>query len=270
MQRKIAAIVAGWFIAIITLTPVAQAATQYNNYVAMGDSVASGAGLSSAGGLCDRSALAYPYRVAARLDTSVTQLACSGATINDGIYGDQERNGTSIPSQIDQAFANGKPDVITMTIGANDSLWQRFLQKCQIATCGTTFDNWTAKTLRGEMRVELYWALYRIDQLSGGNPPLVLLNSYYAPFNNTVCAGTEQITPTERMWVNARTADLNQAINSLTPWFSNTRFVSVSFTGHELCSTDPWVQSMSGRMPLHPTATGQIVIANANLRALGR
>lgn len=270
MQRKIAAIVAGWIIAVVALAPVTQAATQYQHYVAMGDSVASGAGLSSAGGLCDRSTLAYPYRVAAGLGTSAMQLACSGASINNGIYGDQERNGVKIPSQIDQAYANGQPDVITMTIGANDSLWRRFMQKCQVATCGTTLDNLAAKTLRGEMRVELYWALYKIDQMSDGNPPLVLLNGYYTPFNNAACAGTEQITQVERSWVNARTADLNQAISSLTPWFPNARFVSVSFAGHELCSANPWVQGLADRMPLHPTATGQMVIANANLWALGR
>lgn len=270
MQRKIAAIVAGWIVATVALAPVVQAATQYNNYVAMGDSVASGAGLSTAGGVCDRSTLAYPYRVAAGLGTTVTDVACSGATINDGIYGDQERNGTVINSQIDQAFANGRPDLITMTIGANDSLWVRFLQKCQVATCGTTVDNLAAKTLRGEMRVELYWALYKIDQMSGGNPPTVLLNGYYNPFSTNVCAGTEQITPTERQWVNARTADLNQAINSLTAWFPNTRFVPVSFAGHELCSASPWVQGLSDRASLHPTATGQTVIANANLRTLGQ
>lgn len=269
MQRKIATIVAGWIIAVVALAPVTQAATQYQHYVAMGDSVASGAGLSSAGGLCDRSSLAYPYRVAAGMGMSVTQLACSGASINNGIYGSQNRNGTVIASQIDQAYANGQPDLITMTIGANDSLWTRFLQKCLVATCGTTLDNLTAKTLRGEMRVELYWALYRIEQKSS-DPPLVLLNGYYAPLNNDVCAGTEQITSAERAWVNARTADLNQAISSLTPWFPNARFVPVSFAGHELCSSDPWIQGLGDRMPLHPTATGQTVIANANLRALGR
>jgi lysophospholipase L1-like esterase len=273
MKRWISSIVAASLIALVALVPTSNAAAL--TYVSMGDSVAAGAGLgvpstaSKEDRTCDRSPSAYPYIVARRLGTSVTQFACSGAKVNDGIYGDQVRSGLEITPQLDRAFANGTPDIITLTVGANDARWVQFLKQCQITKCGTSFDNARAKLYRADLRVELYWALHKIDQLSAGNPPTVLLNGYYAPFNSTICAGTDRITTAEREWMNARTADLNQAIVSVTQLFSNSQFVPISFAGHELCSSSPWIQGLGSVAPFHPNATGQSVIANANLRALG-
>jgi len=170
---------------------------------------------------------------------------------------------------LDAAFADGVPDIITMTVGANDARWTQFLRKCQIATCGTAFDNASSKVLRGDLRVELYWTLYRIEQLSDGNPPTVLMNGYYAPFASAVCSGTEKITAAERNWLRISTTNLNQAIRSVANRFSFAQYVPVSFAGHEMCSTDPWVQGLNDPMPFHPTEAGQTAIADANLRVLG-
>jgi len=40
------------------------------------------------------------------------------------------------------------------------------------------------------------------------------------------------------------------------------------FTGHELCTADPYVQGPSDRAPLHPTATGELIIALADQQEL--
>ena len=40
------------------------------------------------------------------------------------------------------------------------------------------------------------------------------------------------------------------------------------FTGHELCTADPYVQGPSDPAPLHPTATGELIIALADQQAL--
>jgi hypothetical protein len=46
--------------------------------------------------------------------------------------------------------------------------------------------------------------------------------------------------------------------------FPNTRMLApVSFAGHDLCSSEPWIQTTSDPMPFHPTATGQEAIARA-------
>jgi lysophospholipase L1-like esterase len=274
MKRWISSIVAAPLIALVVLAPTSYATTS-PNYTSMGDSVAAGAGLNSSPTgssediTCDRSSQAYPHLIAAGLGTSVQQLACSGAKVDEGIYDEQERDGTEITPQLDQAFLNGTPDIITMTIGANDARWVQFLRQCRITICGTSFDNARAKVYRADLRIELYWTLYKIEHMSAGDPPTVLLNGYYAPFNDIICEGTERITAAERAWINARTADLNQAIYSVTQWFSNSQFVPIDFTGHELCSDSPWVQGLSDTAPFHPNTSGQSAIAEANLRALG-
>jgi hypothetical protein len=40
------------------------------------------------------------------------------------------------------------------------------------------------------------------------------------------------------------------------------------FTGHELCTADPYVQGPSDPAPLHPTATGELAIALADQQVL--
>jgi len=270
MKRFVLSIIAAVMVVGMVFSPVALAATP-TRYVALGDSVAAGAGLpGSEGTVCDRSPQAYPYKVAAALGTSVTNLACSGAKVDEGIYGEQVRSGTEIPAQLDVAFVSGTPDLITMTIGANDIRWAQYLRKCQVATCGTTFDNATTAVLRGDLRVELYWALSQIEQRSDGNPPQVLVNGYYNPISTTTCSDTQQISAGERSWIRTQTANLNQAIRSVVQQFAFAEFVPISFAGHEVCSVHPWIQGVRLPAPFHPYGMAQDAIANANVRMINR
>lgn len=243
-------------------------------YVALGDSVASGAGLSEAANasaedqVCDRSPQAYPYLIAQQLQTDVTHLACSGAKIDEGIYSEQRRSGTEIPVQLDRAFINGTPDVITMTIGANDVRWTSFIRQCYAVRCGSSIDEARAKIYRGDLRLELYRALNQIEQRSDTTPPRVLLSGYYDPFVNLDCVAVDRITMTEAAWLRQQSADLNQAIRSVVPYFDFVEYVPISFAGHELCAESSWIQGADGEAPFHPTAEGQAAIAEAFLNRL--
>lgn len=245
-------------------------------YAALGDSVAAGAGLSSLtpamslDETCDRSAEAYPYKVAAALQTDVVQLACSGAKVDEGIYGRQTRARIKIPAQLDAAYANSKPDLITATIGANDVRWLQLIRQCYAIRCGTRFDDVRAKIYRADLRVELTRMFYEINARSAGDPPRVLISGYYMPFSTLDCLATNRVTPTEVAWLEGQTASLNQAIKSVTPLFSFVEFVSIDFTGHDVCSNDPWVQGVDAAAPFHPTNAGQTAIANAYITSLGR
>ena len=248
-------------------------ATPY--YAALGDSVAAGAGLplqagaSAEDSLCSRSPVAYPYQVAANLGTNVTHLACSGAKIDEGIYGPQERRGYTLAAQLDQAFSVGKPDVITVTIGANDARWIEFISKCYIATCGTTFDNAAVKVLRADLRIELATMLQKVKKLSvDATPPKVLIGGYYTPLTSTTCLGQDRITSAELSWIRTQTNSLNQALRSVIPYFSYAAYVPVNFTGHDLCSADPWVQGITASAPLHPTEQGQAAMARSFITVL--
>lgn len=239
-------------------------------YTALGDSVAAGAGLGSSDATCDRSSQAYPHAVAAQLGTTAVHLACSGAKVDDGLYDSQRRNGTLLPAQLDAAFTGGTPDVMTVTIGANDARWVQFLRYCYWSDCGNRVDSAAAKVYRADLRVELYWFLSKVEQMSAGDPPQVLLNGYYQVFSRATCDDTARFTATERSWLRSRTNDLNQAIRSVVRYFDFAEYVPVNFSGHELCASDPWVQGVAGASPFHPTAGGQAAIARAHLAKIER
>jgi lysophospholipase L1-like esterase len=249
----------------------ASSASAYSNYVALGDSVAAGAGLgANLDTICDRSSAAYPALLAQSLGTSVNNLACSGAKVDEGIYGSQVRGGTSLSPQIDAAYANGKPDLITITIGANDVRWQGFVRDCYVWECGSSLDKARAVVYRADLRYELYMALKRIDQLSGKTEPTVLVNGYYNPIPKSDCDVTSEISATEAAWLGEQKNYLNQSIRTTASYFDFARYVPSNFGGHKLCSAESWVQGPNDVAPLHPNAAGHQALARANLKVLTR
>lgn len=277
MQRVILSLICFSFIIGLFATQTSQALSQRPSYVALGDSVAAGAGLplsssaSSEDQLCLRSSQAYPYKIAAKLRTTVTQLACSGAKVDEGIYGTQTIGERYVSAQLPQAFNNGTPELMTITIGANDARWTSFIKQCYAYECGKTIDTIRAKAYRADLRVELFRALYKIKAMSNGIPPKVLLSGYYTPFTRLGCTDMDgRITVSENQWLRDQTANLNQAIKSVIQYFSFASYVPVSFSGHEICSPSPWIQDFNDSAPLHPTAAGQTALSRAYLSALGR
>ena len=259
--------------AAVVLTPAssAQAAPTYGKYVALGDSVASGAGLGGdLNATCDRSSLSYPQLLASRLGTSVTNLACSGAKVDEGIYGYQERGSANIAPQLDRAFKGGKPDLITMTIGANDVRWANYLRDCYVFECGSALDKARAVVYRADLRYELAKTLVLVEQRSGGTPPTVLVNGYYSPFSRSACTTTDKITLTERLWINEQKGYLNDSLRTVTRNFSFAKYVPVDFSSHKVCSSDSWLQGQNATAPFHPNAAGQQALAEANMKVLNR
>lgn len=124
--------------------------------VALGDSYASGEGnprnvnawIQNGGGIdpywddnsCNRSALAGPARAALALErasasTSVTlvHVACSGATVEQGVLGPQP--GSAALSQIEQArrlIGERTIDAVTISVGGNDIGFGSVLETCLI------------------------------------------------------------------------------------------------------------------------------------------
>lgn len=257
-------------------TPVTGNPQTGYSYVAMGDSVAAGAGLPELANattrdeLCDRSSQAYPYIIAERLEVPVVHTACSGAKTDEGIYGDQIRRGVRVPAQMSAAFAEGAPEIMTVTIGANDVRWTQFVRQCYAARCGLAVDNARAKVYRADLRIELTRMLTQINIDSQGSPPQVYISGYYSPLASTECITENRITTSEAEWMDLQTANLNQAIRSVIPLFDFAQYVPVDFSGHEVCSSEPWVQGLEAEAPIHPTAAGQAAIAESFLGAMGR
>lgn len=291
MKRLLASLILGLFVAVNVTTAVSaegnpiwdglragvNAATGAPNkpssqkgysYVALGDSVAAGIGLSTqTNATCKRTSQAYAYTVAKSLGvaSSSAHIACSGATAGD-LVTKQGIDGPNVTAQLDTAFAKGTPQIMTITAGANDAHWSTFLKKCYLATCGTKADTVAANALLETMQLKLFYAFNSIQNRSAGTPPKVYITGYYNPLSSS-CT-TERLSASELAWINAETQAINQTIQNVSKYYSFAEFVPVTFAGHDVCSKAPWVQGLSDKAPFHPTATGQKAIASAILKAI--
>lgn len=276
MKRLLISIVAACLLTLPVIGPAAQASAATKSYVALGDSVAAGAGLPLATDttvedrLCGRSSQAYPNVLASSLDATLSSYACSGAKADEGVYDEQKIGNSTIEPQLTAAFEDGTPDIITLTIGANDVRWSQFVRQCYYFDCGNRFDNSRSNIYLADLRGELNWIMYRINTLSGDNTPTVLVNGYYNPFSDTSCLDSQRMTDSETAWLDSRVDSLNSAISYTVSRYSFAHYVPVDFTDHTLCSAVPWVQGPEDLAAFHPTAAGQHAIAEANLEVYNK
>jgi lysophospholipase L1-like esterase len=231
-------------------------------YVALGDSVAAGLGLPADqnSGVCQRSSQGYPNLVAASINRPLVNVSCSGATFGD-LSTSQSVDGPNVDAQLDQAFANGKPGLITITAGANDVHWADFIRACYVSNCVTAVNNTAAKAAVLALRAKMQYVLSDIYIRSNGNPPRVLITGYYNPFSINCQNQQQQITRPELDWLSKQQFNLNITLRETGKKFSFVRYVPVNFGGHDICSSDPWVQGLDDTAPFHPTAVGQQAIA---------
>ncbi len=236
-------------------------------YAALGDSVAAGSGLPDpvrGDKRCDRTFGAYAYEVANMRGLKVNHLACAGATMGD-LFSEEVLPGSNIPPQLDGAFANGTPELITITAGANDVRWSDFLHKCFVSTCGTPADDVAVNGLMNALRVKTKHVFKSIERRSSGSPPLTIMTGYYHPLSDRCAELEPRLTLQEIQWINLQTDRLNQTLARVAEHRSFAEFVPIDtvFEGHDICSDNPWVQGLDGQAPFHPTLKGQRAIARA-------
>lgn len=258
-------------------TAPAQSSPQKSNkvYAALGDSVAAGLGLvpkinpTGNDTSCGRSRHAYAHNVATRVNMSLVNAACSGATAGD-MFTAQGVDGPNIPAQLDTAFASGTPSLITITAGANDAHWADFIRGCYATNCANEASTLLANGYLVILQAKLHVAFSSIYLRSGGNPPTVIMTGYYNPLSQKCTKVQQNITSDEITWLAGETNALNQTIKDVAANYSFVRFAPVDFSGHDLCSADSWVQGLADNAPFHPTARGQQAYANAVMRAYKR
>lgn len=246
-------------------------------YVALGDSVAAGAGLplkddTLESRACGRSSQAYPLEVGARLNITPEMVACGGASVPAGITGPQTAGGLTLAAQVEQAYQSGQaPTHLSLTVGTNDIRWSEFIGKCYAATCGTWQDTMAAVQLQYAMFSNLRGALQAIRQHHPAGQPLpkVVVTGYFQPLSTAqpACGDTQGLSGAEIEWILQQEQLLNSFIRSATLLSGFARYAAVDFSGHELCSATPWVQGFRDTAPYHPTAVGQATIADAVVRA---
>jgi lysophospholipase L1-like esterase len=256
--------------------PQSGPASKRKIYAALGDSIAAGAGLPGKATprgndtRCDRSKQAYGFAVAKSAKLPIVHAACSGATAGD-LVTKQSVEGPNIASQLNQAYAAGTPQLITISAGANDVKWADFIQACYYAdNCARDSSSAAAASLRAILQGKLEYAINSIYNRSGGSPPTVILTGYYNPFSPACAELQPRITATEIAWLTQQTAALNQTIREVADNHSFVKYAPVHFMGHDICSKSPWVQGLADPAPFHPTAAGQKAIARSVINTLNR
>ena len=183
--------------AAMLLSPgVAHAAAP--NYVALGDSYASGVGTRTyieSSGSCQRSTKAYAYIDAGRLGANLTFVACSGAKV---------ANVTS--SQLPSVTSS--TDIVSVQVGGNDAGFSSVITECAkpswLGDCNSAVANAQSiinNTLPGRLTT-LYSSIR-----SRASAAKVVVVGYPRLFNGTDCNAGTWFSPDEMTKLNA-TADL--------------------------------------------------------------
>lgn len=241
-------------------------------HIALGDSVAAGLGLGNvtANDGCGRTESAYPNLIAQEKGYELVNLACSGATITEGINGDQKTKTATIPSQLSQLSSYKKPELITVTIGANDIDWTGPIIDCFIALCGTENDTKKVTEKLTTLEQNLKTALSEIQKIYNNTPPKVIVTTYYS-FTSTAQATCQQFTgvsENEASWLAQQATKLNDTIKNTASSYAFTNITEISFDTNGLCDQTSWIQGPRDSAPFHPTLNGQQAIKDAILRSL--
>jgi len=247
----------------------------------LGDSTVSGEGLppdgppGSPAQLCSRS----PQAAAAALqvtDLNVTNLACSGATITNGIMGAQLRYGRTIAPQLSALEAMKQVKLVVVGVGADDVGWSNLVKVClALPACDNQATTATFDRGLDQFASHYYRLLQSLQDIVNGldHRVLVVINEYYDPFGPTTnCpelnAGSKsRLSATEVRFLSGLMHRLN---TTLTQGATSAGFTTapVDFTGHQFCDAQPYVQGFSDPAPFHPNALGQLSIALSDLAAL--
>lgn len=263
------------------------AAQSYSlKYVALGDSAAAGLGLPAADDasnedvLCGRSPQVYSGQLTQYINEKLQQYplrlagsnaACQGAVLAN-LTQQQKRGETTIKPQLDAAFNNGTPSLLTMTMGANDLGWANYFNACfSAAHCATDANTMAVDARLKAIHEDLTTALSAIKARSRFLPPVTVVTGYYNPVSEQ-CVNPN-FTAEELTWISGQVAKFNDMLQTTTAqagWFA--RFAPVDFSGHDICSSDPWLQRpgvATEPAPLHPNQAGHKVMSQAILRVLG-
>ena len=242
--------------------------------VVIGDSTAAGYGLpwgqnpTDEDKACGRSPDAYASDLATANTWNVLNLSCGSATILDGLLGPEVLgNGQLAAPQLSRAESATHAKLIVVSVGADDLNWSVMTRLCAAtAVCNDKVSSAYFSQLLDNFTRNYYELLSDLDRLPGH--PAVLVNQYYSPFGSSIgCLHAFGMTPAKEKVLVARLGQLNTVLAQGAGLFGF-GVAAPQFAGHELCTSDPYVQGPGDQAPMHPNATGELAIALADEQAL--
>ncbi|MFT4036060.1 MAG: GDSL-type esterase/lipase family protein [Patulibacter sp.] len=265
---------------------------------------------------CHQSVQAYPRLVAQALDAQLLNLACTGATIDAGVLSDGggvDPLGTPIERQLGSSTDPGadapnprydaaSPDVVLLSIGANDVGLVSWLQSCYdlTASCAQSVvvDDLVERLSATSTKLDRVLNEIARRGAAAGKQPAVLISAYADPFpldypaagacadiNPAGGGGAEApgtMSADELAWAHQAVAALNSGLAMVAAQHDGVFVVGApELADHRYCSADPWFFGPSiaaddwaaGRTnaaPFHPTAAGQRALADQVLALVGQ
>jgi lysophospholipase L1-like esterase len=228
---------------------------------------------------CDRSRESYAQALQSVTRTPVLNLACSSATIEQGLLGPQTRGGTTL-TQVSRLKAVSPHRAVIVSIGANDVGWTDFVRYCAVTPqCGNPVTEQLFESRLNTFKIQYAQLLQQLAQLPGH--PTVIVNQYYDPLGTSLDCLQPSVTPTPGSssssgppapsglvdnlnTMRSEIAHLNAVLARGAAAFHDV-VVQPDFAGHTLCTAQPWVQGPGSPAPLHPTSAGELAIAAADL-----
>jgi lysophospholipase L1-like esterase len=266
------------------------------------------------------------YNMACTGATALENVQSGSATLNGGVL-DQEKfnsasqpdpagGGSPVPAQLgglcsgcatsNLNFDGHDPDVVTLTIGANDLDFKGWVSKCydprELASCVSTTNTSKLDDQLATEHTNLGLALAELNSRASTvfhKTLRVLVTNYYNPFpdvDNSTCVDLHGsigvgVDTAEQAWLKSGLAQLNVNIEDQVNYAKlhdanlNISLVDISnlMSDHKWCSQDPWAYGPSidfpfngenflandNPAPFHPTPEGQHAIYQAVKAAIG-
>ncbi|MCS5480767.1 SGNH/GDSL hydrolase family protein [Corynebacterium sp. YIM 101645] len=247
-------------------------------YVALGDSYAA-MGSTTAGttgpAYCLRSADNYPGQVLSDARVTGRDATCQGAVTADLLQPRQAGEET-IPAQVEALGAD--TDLVTLSIGGNDigfgdvaGCFLAAMQAGRPSDCAPTWQQSVDDRLTQlpERLDEVYQA---IDERSDGAR---VITTGYLPLLGPEddCAEADVLSQPDRAWVVTLTDQINRVVADAAQRHGAEMVLPERAGNHTGCAEPEhrWVDffgSETGAYPMHPTPTGQEVMAQAVLEQL--
>jgi hypothetical protein len=157
----------------------------------------------------------------------------------------------------------GDASVIIVSVGADDLNWAAEVQYCSIVPrCDDR-----ATTAYFQQQLASFSKNY-LDLLSRlatlPSHPQVIINRYYDPFGpQPGCLSQDGLSAPNLKTLVSRLSTLNAVLAKGAAQFGFSS-PQPDFTGHQMCTPQPYVQGLDAAAPFHPTVLGQLAIALAD------
>jgi lysophospholipase L1-like esterase len=225
---------------------------------------------------CGRSADSLANEIGSLVGAPVANLACTGASVANGLRGPQLRGDRVVPPQVGLLKQLQGLKFVVVVIGPNDLSWIDQLRYCYaVANCQ---DNLTAGEFSyrlGAFDREYGNLLHDLNDLPG-RPQIIVMTSYDVFTPDAACEDAKGpqvaagLNPDSIHLLRERNAQLNDVLLAGAKKYG---FATASPTLAPLCRTSadqlgPDLQGLADSDPFHPTGIGMIRLASSVVRLL--